>query len=184
MGRRGRRRCREAQGRGLLMAKADYSPAAYARRLAYARRQYELFPEKIRERVRRSMAKAYAANPEKFRRRSSEEQKRRYAADPSKFAAKGAARRALVATPAWAKDEFNDFVVGEMYSLARQRTKATGIKWVVDHIVPLQSKLVCGLHWWKNLRVIPDSLNKSKGNRLWPDHPDPLYQLKVSETFL
>jgi hypothetical protein len=166
------------------MAKADCSPAAWANQLEYARRQRELFPEKIRERNRRSMAKAYAANPEKFRRRSSEEQKQRYAADPSKFAAKGAARRALEATPAWAKDEFNDFVVGEMYSLARQRTKTMGIKWVVDHIVPLQSRLVCGLHWWKNLRVIPDSLNKSKGNRLWPDHPDPKHRLEVLETFL
>jgi hypothetical protein len=125
------------------------------------------------------MAKAYAANPEKFRRRSSEEQKSRYAADPSKFAAKGAKRRSLEAAPAWADDEFEKFAIEENYDLARQRTKATGIKWVVDHIVPLQSAIVCGLHCESNLRVIPDSLNKSKGNRVWPGHPDPKRHIEL-----
>jgi hypothetical protein len=61
--------------------------------------------------------------------------------------------------------EFNDFIIQEMYSLSRYRSEITGIKWVVDHIVPLNSKLVCGLHTYHNLRVIPHSINASKSNK-------------------
>ena len=41
----------------------------------------------------------------------------------------------------------------------------------VDHIVPLQSPLVCGLHVHDNLRVILAVDNASKANRHWPDMP-------------
>jgi len=63
------------------------------------------------------------------------------------------------------------FIIKEIYHLAILRTKATGVKHEVDHIVPLQSKYVCGLHCEANLRVIPKSVNISKGNRIWPDMP-------------
>lgn len=87
------------------------------------------------------------------------------------FNAKAAERRAqrLNATPKWA----NQFFISEIYALARLRTKLTGIPWEVDHIVPLVSKLVCGLHVEFNLAVIPKSVNKAKNNRHWPDMPDP-----------
>lgn len=81
-----------------------------------------------------------------------------------------ARRRALLrgaAYPAWA----NDFFIQEAYSLARLRTKATGVRWHVDHIVPLQHPLVCGLHTDANLSVIPMLENSAKGNRRWPDMP-------------
>jgi len=83
--------------------------------------------------------------------------------------ARNAAREAtkLKATPAWA----DEFFIEEIYDLATRRTKATGIKWSVDHIVPLRSKIVCGLHVPDNLRVIPSSANFSKGNRHWPQMP-------------
>lgn len=71
----------------------------------------------------------------------------------------------LNATPSWA----NEFFISEAYHIAKVRSKATGIKWHVDHIVPLRSKLVCGLHVEHNLQVIPAKLNESKGNRVWPD---------------
>lgn len=78
-------------------------------------------------------------------------------------------RRAAIknAIPGWA----NKFFIKEIYHLAKLRTKATGFKWHVDHIVPLQSRLVCGLHVEHNLQVIPAVENHMKKNCYWPDMP-------------
>jgi hypothetical protein len=59
----------------------------------------------------------------------------------------------------------------EACHVARLREEVTGQKWEVDHIVPLQSPLVCGLHNEFNLRVITRFENRSKNNRHWPDMP-------------
>ena len=41
----------------------------------------------------------------------------------------------------------------------------------VAHVVPLQSKKVCGLHCEQNLAVIPKLDNCRKKNSYWPDMP-------------
>lgn len=89
--------------------------------------------------------------------------------NPEKACVNSAARRArkLMATPAWA----NKFFIEEIYDLANRRTKVMGFKWHVDHIVPLKSKKVCGLHVECNLQVIPASSNLRKSNIRWPDMP-------------
>ena len=71
-----------------------------------------------------------------------------------------ALRRAL---PAWADLD----KIAIVYAEAQ---KAPGMH--VDHIVPLQSDLVCGLHVHHNLQILPATVNLSKGNYHWPDMPD------------
>jgi hypothetical protein len=80
-----------------------------------------------------------------------------------------AKRRAnqLTATPLWA----NRFFMKEAYRLAAMRTKMFGFRWQVDHTIPLQSDVVCGLHCEANLAVIPQLDNVRKSNRVWPDMP-------------
>jgi hypothetical protein len=76
-------------------------------------------------------------------------------------------RRAQRIVLSWAdKPLMRDF-----YSLARIYRDA-GIDCHVDHIVPLRSKLVCGLHVQDNLTVLLASDNMAKGNRHWPSMPD------------
>jgi len=47
--------------------------------------------------------------------------------------------------------------------------KAQEFNMHVDHIVPLQSDEVCGLHCWHNLQLLESSLNCAKGNYYWPE---------------
>lgn len=80
-----------------------------------------------------------------------------------------AARKAAIirATPEWADME----EIKGVYRAAHDVTSRTGKPHDVDHIVPLRSKLVCGLHVAANLRVIAATDNVAKGNRWWPDGP-------------
>ena len=52
--------------------------------------------------------------------------------------------------------------IEDMYKLAQVKTKNTGMKWHVDHIVPLTKS---GLHKPTNLQVVPAIWNILKSNR-------------------
>lgn len=95
-----------------------------------------------------------------------EVRKQYYNNNKDKYFINKAKRRAqtLQATPKW-YDDFDSFVLSEAYDLCKLREKTTKIRWEVDHIVPLQGKNVCGLHWHKNWEVIPQFLNRQKGNK-------------------
>lgn len=82
------------------------------------------------------------------------------AIDNSKKLAENALRVDYIkrATPSWA----NKFFIAEAYHIAKVREKEFGIKWHVDHIIPLRGKRVCGLHVEHNLQVIPAKVNLKK----------------------
>ena len=70
------------------------------------------------------------------------------------------------AIPMWADRD----AMRAIYVEAATR-KARGEDVVVDHIVPLTSRLVCGLHCEQNLRIIQRRENLRKRNYFWPDMP-------------
>lgn len=69
------------------------------------------------------------------------------------------------ATPAWGEKEFEQFVFLEAYNLAKLRKKMLHSEWHVDHVVPLQGKLVSGFHISNNIQVILAKDNLQKSNK-------------------
>ena len=61
--------------------------------------------------------------------------------------------------------ELDTFVFEEASELCELREKTTGLKWHIDHIVPLNHPKACGLHVAQNLQVVPALWNLQKGNR-------------------
>lgn len=84
-------------------------------------------------------------------------------ANKARCAEKVATRRAakLRATPAWA----DMAQIANFYRWAKDFQAATGLKANVDHVVPLVSDVVCGLHCTANLCILTEAANKAKGNR-------------------
>jgi hypothetical protein len=85
---------------------------------------------------------------------------------PEKVNAKEVKRKTakMNRTPPWlTEDDF--WLIEQAYDLAAKRTQMFGFSWHVDHIIPLQGKIVSGLHVPLNLQVIPASINTSKQNK-------------------
>lgn len=57
----------------------------------------------------------------------------------------------------------------ELVETVYKKAKEWGF--AVDHIVPLKSDIVCGLHCWSNLQLLDPILNSSKSNKYWVDMP-------------
>lgn len=128
-------------------------------------------PDKRKKISRKAYQKWRANNPEKRRewRQKNVEQLREY----------NAWRRALKkqATPAWAKRE----EIKKIYREAKRLEKETGIPHHVDHIYPLISPYLCGLHVENNLQILTSVENFTKNNKTWPGQldcqkdPNPLF---------
>jgi len=66
-------------------------------------------------------------------------------------------------TPSWLT-EFDRLKMKCYYQVASMRSRESGQKWHVDHIIPLQGENVCGLHVPNNLQIIPAIENMRKNN--------------------
>jgi 5-methylcytosine-specific restriction endonuclease McrA len=73
-------------------------------------------------------------------------------------------KRNQQATPKWLtytqKKEIRN-----LYVIAQTTSKITGVRYVVDHIIPINGDNVCGLHVPWNLRVITQEENLIKSNK-------------------
>lgn len=135
------------------------------------KRRYQRIMSESPEVLRQKAVKTRQANPERARAWNRKWQQSFKADDPQRFraiyAANAQKRNAikLKATPAWADLE----KIREFYDTAAALNMLTGEWHHVDHIVPLRSNTVCGLHVHTNLRITTAAENLSKGNRYDPD---------------
>lgn len=101
----------------------------------------------------------YKADPKKTIERASRNQKQRLSRDPAWRNAWNAWRRSKKENrvPKWVN------FTRDILPIYRA-TKALGVDWVVDHIIPLNAKWVCGLHVPQNLQPLPHDLNGLKSD--------------------
>lgn len=120
-----------------------------------SRRWRNANPDKAHEKQRRYCNK----HPERVKRKNRMSKARNRATDRERCMRRYATKKN--ATPVWANHDEIRYV----YRLAEEK----GLS--VDHIVPISSGSVCGLHCADNLRCVPKALNQHKGNRYWPNMP-------------
>lgn len=130
-------------------AKSGYHPHCKACRSEYDKSRYSA----------KDRQQKYQANldQERLARRSY------YQSNKDSYLSRKSVRRALElqAIPKWA----------ELDRIKTLYSKASQYGMEVDHVVPLKSDLVCGLHCWANLQLLNSTVNRAKGNRYWPDMP-------------
>lgn len=120
----------------------------------YQRNYYALNKEQVLEQTK----KFHKANPDYYK-----QFRKRF---PGKVNAKETRRKTakLQRTPAWLTLD-DHWMIEQAYDLAALRAEMFGFAWHVDHIIPLQGKMVSGLHVPNNLQVIPALVNMAKNNQ-------------------
>ncbi len=89
------------------------------------------------------------------------------AANPDKMATHHADRffKFQRSTPHWA----DLAAIRVIYEKRDELSERFGIQLQVDHVIPINSPTVCGLHVPANLQLLEKSLNSAKGNRFDSD---------------
>ena len=121
------------------------------------------FREKNPERAKEIKWKWRKENPEK----QAAARKAWSEANPARIRQKAMERlmKKRQAMPSWLSQSHLDEMTA-IYKQAAELTEQTGIKYHVDHIVPLQGKTVSGLHVPWNLQILEAAENIRKSNRL------------------
>jgi hypothetical protein len=145
------------------------------------REQNRNTPQAVRDAYNSNRRAKASSNPEYFaaqRKAAYEKHRDRRIEDMREYAkrrpeisrsksAKRRARSTKAAVP-WMK-ELTDLVLSEAENLKKLRQSSTGVRWAIDHIIPLRGKFVSGLHVFSNFSVIPDKVNRSKLNKFNSD---------------
>lgn len=149
----------------------------YANDPAHATRHIEAWQKRNAEQWQAGRKAYRRVNSERFTAKAAEwakenpdqaraNKKRYWQKNKPKWVADTAIRRAeqIRATPPWVSRKD----IEPYYRDAERLSIQTGIPHEVDHIVPLRSGWVCGLHVHWNLQVVSRDVNRTKGNRHWP----------------
>ena len=146
---------------------AKYRKKWYDSNKEYVHTEKKKYRAENKGKIKEESKDYYASNRDRILEKTSEYRK----AHPHKAAASTARRRAKQkqATPIWATSEQEQALIQELYKLSRVICNISGVEHHVDHIVPLCSEFVCGLHCSANLQILPGRDNISKSNRYWPD---------------
>jgi len=129
---------------------------------------------KNKEKVSEKSKEYYIANIDKIKARRKlnsveirEKAKEHRLLNKDKICAKNAEMRAIRrnARPKWlTKDQIEE--ISDFYVAAKMFQLYTGLKYHVDHMIPLAHPLVCGLHVPWNLQILEASENLKKKNKL------------------
>lgn len=138
--------------------------------------------EKVKSYVRKSCKKAYDADPEKFRKKSREKRAKnpqlareivnksykkiyysRWEQERARLNNLSAQKR--TATPSWLS-AIEKAQIQEIYDVARAKTMQTGVQHHVDHIMPVNGEVSCGLHVPWNLQILTAAENCGKKNKV------------------
>ena len=138
----------------------EANPEAYQKSLEYHRGYYQENKQKHHQWVRDWFKRHPGKSTEYFRKW------RLQNLDVSTYHAQKRRAAKIQATASWAALE--ECEIKALYKKSRELTQS-GVNHNVDHIVPLQSEFVCGLHCLANLQVITASENFAKSNYYWPD---------------
>lgn len=137
--------------------------------LEYSRKYNKEHYQKNKEEInRKTLERYHNASSERIEQRKETKRKYRESEHGSGILnACGAKRRCqkLNATPPWYEHE----KVTKLYEESARLTRETGVQYNVDHIVPLQNKLVSGLHCLANLQIITKEENLKKHNKFERD---------------
>jgi 5-methylcytosine-specific restriction endonuclease McrA len=114
----------------------------------YKNNRERFFTKEAKERRRKSFARYYIEHKEYYHMKSKEYLLKKARAMPRNLS------------------EFDKWAIYEIYHFRKIKSVITGVDHHVDHIIPIRSDVVCGLHVPWNLRVIPAKENLSKSNKL------------------